>query len=62
LRFEVNPQQIVKETLSRENPSHKRVDRVTQGVGPEFIPQYYKTTTKPAKLRLEIQLSGRVHA
>jgi hypothetical protein len=36
------PRQIVHETLSRKNPSQKRGDGVTQGVGPEFKPQYSK--------------------
>jgi hypothetical protein len=32
--------QIVHKTLSRKNPSQKRVGEVAQGVGPEFKPQY----------------------
>jgi hypothetical protein len=34
--------QTVRETLSRKNPSQKRAGGVTQGVGPEFKPQYCK--------------------
>jgi hypothetical protein len=34
------PGQIVRKTLFQKNPSQKRVGRVTQGVGPEFKPQY----------------------
>jgi hypothetical protein len=33
---------IVQENLSRKNPSQKRAGGVTQGIGPEFKPQYYK--------------------
>jgi hypothetical protein len=33
--------EIVLETLSRENPSQKRADGLTKGVGPEFKPQYH---------------------
>jgi hypothetical protein len=36
------PGQIVCETLSRKNPSQKRVGGVAQVVGPEFKPQYHK--------------------
>jgi hypothetical protein len=36
------PRQIVYETLSWKNPSWKRAGRVTQGIGPEFKPQYHK--------------------
>jgi hypothetical protein len=36
------PGQIVRETLSRKNPSQKRAGGVTQGVGPQFKPQYSK--------------------
>jgi hypothetical protein len=36
------PGQIVQETLSRKNSSQKRARGVTQGVGPEFKPQYWK--------------------
>jgi hypothetical protein len=48
------PGQIVLKTLSQKthqdpiskNPSHKRADRVAQGVGPEFKPQYCKKKKK----------------
>jgi hypothetical protein len=36
------PRQIVCETLSQNNPSQNRAGVETQGVGPEFKPQYYK--------------------
>jgi hypothetical protein len=36
------PGQIVCETLSRKNPSQKRVGVVAQGIGPEFKSQYCK--------------------
>jgi hypothetical protein len=34
--------QIVHETLSQKHQSQKRAGGVTQGVGPEFKPQYHK--------------------
>jgi hypothetical protein len=34
------PGQIVHETLSKKNPSHKRTGGVAQGVGLTFKPQY----------------------
>jgi hypothetical protein len=34
------------EILSRKNPSHKRADGVSQGVSPEFKPQYHKKKKK----------------
>jgi hypothetical protein len=34
------PRQIVRETLSRKNPSQKRAGGVAQGIDPEFKPQY----------------------
>jgi hypothetical protein len=40
------PRQIVQETLSRKNPTEKRVSGVAQDVGPEFRPQYYKKKKK----------------
>jgi hypothetical protein len=36
------PGQIVRETLSRRNPSPKRAGGVAQGEGPEFKPQSKK--------------------
>jgi hypothetical protein len=36
------PGEIVCETLSPRNPSQKRAGGVTQGVGPQFKPQYQK--------------------
>jgi hypothetical protein len=39
------PGQIVCEILSRKNPSQKRAGGVTQGVGPEFKPQYHEKQT-----------------
>jgi hypothetical protein len=49
--------QIVRETLSQEKTHHKkRAGRVTQGVGPEFKPQYRKKSQqaniKLSKIRL----------
>jgi hypothetical protein len=40
------PRQIVLQTLSRKNPSQKRVDGVVQGVSPEFKPQDCKKKKK----------------
>jgi hypothetical protein len=40
------PRQIVHETLSRKNPSQKRVGGVAQSEDPEFKPQYHKNKTK----------------
>jgi hypothetical protein len=41
------PRQIVQETLSQKNPSHKkRAGGVAQGVGPEFKPQDRKKKKK----------------
>jgi hypothetical protein len=37
-----HPAEIVCKTLSRKNPSQKKVGGVAQGEGPEFKPQYYK--------------------
>jgi hypothetical protein len=34
--------QIVLETLSGKNPSHKRAGGMAQGLGPEFKPLYQK--------------------
>jgi hypothetical protein len=48
------PRQIVHETLSQKNPSHKRAAGVAQDVGPEFKPQYCK---KKKKCRLGIESS-----
>jgi hypothetical protein len=42
---------IVCETLSQKTQSHKRANRVTQGVGPGFKPQYH---THKKKLITEI--------
>jgi hypothetical protein len=42
IEVESQPRQIVCETLSRKNLSQKRAGGVTQGVGPEFKPQYWK--------------------
>jgi hypothetical protein len=36
------PRQIVREILSQKYSSQKRADRVPQGEGPEFKPQYCK--------------------
>jgi hypothetical protein len=46
IKVQSQPGQIVFETLSRKNPSHKRASRVAQGVGPEFKPQYRKKKKK----------------
>jgi hypothetical protein len=35
-------EQIVREILSRKNPSQKRAGGVAHGVGPEFKPPYRK--------------------
>jgi hypothetical protein len=35
------PRQIVRETQSQKYASQKRADRVVQGEGPEFKPQYH---------------------
>jgi hypothetical protein len=43
------PGQIVRETLSRKNPSQKRAGRVAQGIGPEFKPQHHKKKKKCQK-------------
>jgi hypothetical protein len=43
------PGQIVRETLSQKNPSQKRTDKVSQGVGPEFKPQYHKNKKREFK-------------
>jgi hypothetical protein len=43
------PRQIVRETLSWKNPSQKRAGEVTQDVGPEFKPQYYKKKKRKKK-------------
>jgi hypothetical protein len=41
------PQQIVCETLSPKNPSHKkRAVGLAQSVGPEFKPKHKQTATK----------------
>jgi hypothetical protein len=42
-RIEVQsqPGKIVQDTLSQKNPSLKRAGGVTQGIGPEFKPQYH---------------------
>jgi hypothetical protein len=36
------PGQIVCETLSQKNPTQKRAGRMTQGISPEFKPQYHE--------------------
>jgi hypothetical protein len=36
------PGQIVLKTLSRKKPSQKRAGGITEGVGSEFKPQYWK--------------------
>jgi hypothetical protein len=41
------PKQTVCKTLSQKNLSQKRAGGVTQGIGPEFNPQYRKKKTKP---------------
>jgi ribosomal protein L44E len=43
------PGQKVHKTLSRNNPSHKRADRVAQGIGSEFNPQYHTHKKKTQK-------------
>jgi hypothetical protein len=40
------PEQIVLEPYLKKNPSQKRDGRVTQGVGPEFKPQYLQKKKK----------------
>jgi hypothetical protein len=42
ITVQIQSGQIVPETLSQKNLSQKRADRVAQGVGPEFKPQYCK--------------------
>jgi hypothetical protein len=42
--------QIVGETLSRKNPSHKRAGGVAQGVGPEFKPSTAKNKKESCQL------------
>jgi hypothetical protein len=41
-----HPGQIVPETLSRKNPSQKRVSGVAQGVGRESKPKYWRGKKK----------------
>jgi hypothetical protein len=47
--------QIVRETLSQKNPSHKRAGGVAQGVGPEFKPQYHKKKKKKSAHKMHLQ-------
>jgi hypothetical protein len=42
------PGQIECDTQSRKNPAQKRAGGVTQGIGPEFKPQYYQKKKKSA--------------
>jgi hypothetical protein len=44
--FKTSPGKIVQETLSQKNPSQKKAGGLTQGVGPEFKPQYRKKKKK----------------
>jgi hypothetical protein len=50
IKFQSQSWEIVLKTLSlkkkKKNPSQKRAGGVAQGVGPEFKPQYCKTTIK----------------
>jgi hypothetical protein len=46
--------QIVRETLSRKNPSQKRAGGVAQGKGLEFKPQYCKRKEKERNLLLTV--------
>jgi hypothetical protein len=48
--FQSQPRQRVYETPSQKT-HQKRAGRVTQGVGPEFKPQYYKTNKQTQKPR-----------
>jgi hypothetical protein len=41
--------QIVREILSRKNPSQKRTGGMAQGVDPEFKSQYYQKKKKKKK-------------
>jgi hypothetical protein len=43
---QIQPGQIVFETLFQNNPLQKRAGGVTQEVGPEFKPQYHKKKKK----------------
>jgi hypothetical protein len=45
-----HPGQIVPETLSRKNPSQKRVSGVAQGVGRESKPKYWRGKKKKKKV------------
>jgi hypothetical protein len=40
------PKQIVHKTLSQKHSSQKRTSGVTQGVSPEFKPQYHQKKEK----------------
>jgi hypothetical protein len=46
IKVQNQPGQIVRETLSQENPSQIRAGGVAQGLGPEFKP----STTKKKKI------------
>jgi hypothetical protein len=48
------PRQLVQETLSWKNPSHKRTGGVAWGVGPEFKPQYHKKKKNQKTLKIRI--------
>jgi hypothetical protein len=42
IMVQIQPGQIVRETLPQKYPSHKRSDGLAQDVDPEFKPQYCK--------------------
>jgi hypothetical protein len=52
IEFQSHPGQIVCETLSQKHPSQKRAGGVTQGVGPEFKPQYHKKKKKKERKKM----------
>jgi hypothetical protein len=55
-------QQIVHETLSRKNPSQKRAAGVTEGVGPEFKPQYHKKKKKKNSTENSVKFEANLRA
>jgi hypothetical protein len=42
LRIEATPGREVMRPYLEKNPTQKRADGVTQGIGPEFKPQHHK--------------------
>jgi hypothetical protein len=47
IKVQSQPRQIVCRTLSRKNPSQKRIGGMAQGIGPEFKLQYCQKKKKP---------------